>query len=292
LALLLRRTLTLLRLRSCLALLLRGSLTLLRLRKRLALLLLLLLRSHFALLWRYLALLLRGSLALLRLRKRLALLLRRSLTLLRLRNCLALLLLRSRLALLLLRNPLALLLLRRSLTLLLLRSRLALLLLLYSPIGCPQRRWSTHIAISRKWLPDSHIGRAAMIGIGKLGAVSAGGTLILHLSTHGRRVRLMHRYKLRRTRRRPDTTRTAVITHAGVVGVVVHRAAVDVVHHRDVDVIDRTVVIEMAAAPVTALVAESYVAIAVIDAAVVADVLAPVARVKPVGVIPVAPGTQ
>ena len=290
LALLLRRTLTLLRLRSCLALLLRGSLTLLRLRKRLALLLLLL-RSHFALLWRYLALLLRGSLALLRLRKRLALLLRRSLTLLRLRNCLALLLLRSRLALLLLRSPLAPLLLRRSLTLLLLRSRLALLLLLllYNPIRSLQRRWSSYIAIGRKRMADSHIGRAAMIRTGKLGPVGSGGTLILHLSTHGRSVRLMHRRQLRRMRRRPDTTRSAVITHAGVVGVAGHRAAVDVVHQRDVDVVDRAVVVEVASTPVTALVAVSNVAITVVDAAIVADVLTPVAWVKPVEVIPVAP---
>ncbi len=60
-------------------------------------------------------------------------------------------------------------------------------------------------------------------------------------------------------------------------------------HHRDVDVVDGAVVIEVASAPVTALVAESHVAKAVVDAAIVADVLAPVARVKPVGVIPVAP---
>jgi hypothetical protein len=45
----------------------------------------------------------------------------------------------------------------------------------------------------------------------------------------------------------------------------------------------------MAAAPVAALVAESDVAIAVIDAAIVADVRAPVATVKTVAVIVVAP---
>jgi hypothetical protein len=64
---------------------------------------------------------------------------------------------------------------------------------------------------------------------------------------------------------------------------------VDVVHHRDVDVVDRAIVVEMASAPVTALVAVSTIAEAVVDAAIVADVLAPVAGVKPVSVIPVAP---
>jgi len=92
-----------------------------------------------------------------------------------------LLLLRSCLPLLLLRGRLALLLLRSCLALLLLRSRLPLLLLLYIPIGCPQRRWSLHVAIGRKRLPDSHIGRAAMIRTGKLGPVGAGSSLILHL---------------------------------------------------------------------------------------------------------------
>ncbi len=45
----------------------------------------------------------------------------------------------------------------------------------------------------------------------------------------------------------------------------------------------------MAAAPIAALVAVADVAKAVIDTAIVADVLAPITRVKPIGVIPVAP---
>ena len=84
---------------------------------------------------------------------------------------------RCRLALL--RNRLVLL--RSCLVLGLLRRRLMLLLLRYSPIGSLQRRWCFHVAIGRKRLADSHIGRAAMIRIGKLGPVGAGSTLILHL---------------------------------------------------------------------------------------------------------------
>jgi hypothetical protein len=45
----------------------------------------------------------------------------------------------------------------------------------------------------------------------------------------------------------------------------------------------------VAAAPVAALVAKADVTKAVIDTAIVADVLTPVARIKAVGVVPVAP---
>lgn len=102
-------------------------------------------------------------------------------------------------------------------------------------------------------------------------------------------MRLTHRRQLRRPRRCPDASGSAVITYAGAVRVASHRAAIDVVHQGDVHVVDRAVVVEMAAAPVTALVAVSYVAKAVVDAAIVADVLAPVAWVKSVYVIPEAP---
>ena len=99
----------------------------------------------------------------------------------------------------------------------------------------------------------------------------------------------MHRRQLRGPRPHLETTRSAVETHMGVVHVAGDRAAIDVVHHRGVDVVDRAVVVEVASAPVTALVAVAGVAEAVVDAAIVADVLAPVARVIPVEVIPVAP---
>ncbi len=184
-----------------------------------------------------------------------------------------------------------LLLLWRRLMLLLLWCRLVLLLLLlHSPIGFLQCRRCFHVAIGRKRLADSHVGRAAMIRIGKLGLVGAGSTLILHLRRHRCSVRLMHCRQFRRPRRRPDASRSAVVTHMGVVVVNDgHRAAVNVVHHGDVHVVDGAVVVEMAGAPVATLVAVSYVAIAIVDAAIVADVLAPIAGIKPVGVIPVAP---
>jgi hypothetical protein len=164
------------------------------------------------LLWRCL-MLLRNRLTLLR--SRLMLLLRCRLAWLLLWRCLMLLrdrltFLRSCLVLLLwfrltlLRSRLALLLLWRCLMLLLLWCRLVLLLLLHSPIGSLQRGRCFHVAIGRERLADCHIGRAAMICAGKLGLVGAGGTLILHLGCHRRRVRLMHCRQFRRPRRRMD----------------------------------------------------------------------------------------
>ena len=56
-----------------------------------------------------------------------------------------------------------------------------------------------------------------------------------------------------------------------------------------VDVIDRAVVVEVAATPITAFVAEAYIPKTVVDAAIVADMSAPVAAVKAVAVMIEAP---
>jgi hypothetical protein len=88
-----------------------------------------------------------------------------------------------------------------------------LLLLVYFPIGCPQCRRSFHIAVCRKRLFDGHIGRSTMIRTGKLGAVGAGGALILELSSHGRSMRLAHRHHLRGPRRNMEPTGSAVVAH-------------------------------------------------------------------------------
>jgi hypothetical protein len=57
----------------------------------------------------------------------------------------------------------------------------------------------------------------------------------------------------------------------------------------DIEVVHRAVVVEVATTPITALVPEADVAEAVVDAAIVADVPAPVAAVKAVAVMPEAP---
>jgi hypothetical protein len=60
-------------------------------------------------------------------------------------------------------------------------------------------------------------------------------------------------------------------------------------HRGGIDVVNRAVVVEVTAAPIAALVANTDVAKTIIDTAIVADVLTPIAGVKSVGVIRVAP---
>src|ERR1700733_2740548 len=99
-----------------------------------------------------------------------------------------------------------------------------------------------------------------------------------------------------------DSAGTAVIADprvvCGVVGVVVDDCGVvDVVPLVHIHTIDAAVVIEMSLVPIPSLVSKSYIAEAVIDAAVVADVWSPVAAIErvvtmPAVVAPIAGGPQ
>ena len=291
LTLLLRSSLTL-RLWCCLTLLLRCSLALLLLLRHLALLRLGL---------RHLALLLRlhgGHLMLLLHRGHLMLLLRhpgRLALLLRLlhpgRLALLLLLLAPRhLMLLLLRHPRLLLLLERPLVLCLHRLALALLVLRVSLVARLDLRRHADIVIGLKGLVDGHAGRAAMVDIGKLSPVAASNVLVLELRPHGRSMLLVASRQLGGPSSDLQPTRSAVEADTDAAPVLVaHWAVIDVVYDVDVDIVVRTVVVEMAAAPVAALVAKSYIAKAVVYAAIVADVGTPVAAVKAVAVMVIAP---
>ena len=70
---------------------------------------------------------------------------------------------------------------------------------------------------------------------------------------------------------------------------IAHGALVDVVHDGDIDIVVRAVVVEVAAAPVATLVADADISKSVVDAAIVADVGAPVATVKAIAVMVVTP---
>ncbi len=290
LALLRRSRLTLLRLGS-LALLLRrsrltllhlGSLALLLRRSRLTLLHLgrLLMRYILTLLF----LLLNGR----------ALLLRSRLPLLLFRNRLALLRLRLRLPLLLrLRSRLSLLLLRDSLPLLLWRGSLPLLLLRNLLRAHRLRCWRRHIAVCGKRPVDGHCGRASVIDVGKLSPVRARGAFVLHLRCHRRRMRFAQCLQFRRPGSHLNATGATVEAYPGFASAPpANRVLVDVMHDVVVDIVDRAVVIEVAAAPVTALVSKAHVAETVVDAAIIAYVPTPVAAIKAVPVMPEAPVTR
>lgn len=84
--------------------------------------------------------------------------------------------------------PLRILPLLRSLALSLLRTLL---------ITHPLRRGGRYISVGRKGPIDGHAGRASMVDIGKLSPIGGGGTLILHLLRHGRRMRFSQRIQFR-----------------------------------------------------------------------------------------------
>ncbi len=267
-------------------LLLGRSLTLLR-RRRLVLLLgcslTLLLRCGLALLLR------RRSLALLRRRRSLTLLLQRcSLALLLRRRSLTLLLRRCSLTLLLRRRSLTLLLRRRSLALLLLRCRLALLLLLYSRGTDRRSRRDPDVAISRKGPTGGDAGWLAMVHVGKLSTIGAGRTLILQLGTHGSRMLFMQRRQFRWPGAHLDAARSAVEADA-ILAPAGNVVVVDVPLHREIEVVDGSVVVEVAATPIAALIAEADVSKSVVNAAIEAHMPTPIATMKAVAIILVAP---
>jgi len=153
-----------------------------------------------------------------------------------------------------------------------------------------QSRGSAYGAIGRKRLADNQTGGAPLVAMRKLRPVGAGYTLILHLGVHGCGVCLAASRQLCRSGTGLQSTRSAIETHAGASAVVLNDAAVvDVMHDGDVHIVDGAVVIKMSAAPIASLVTDSDVAKAVVDAAIEADVGAPVATIKAVAVMPVAP---
>jgi hypothetical protein len=124
-------------------------------------------------------------------------------------------------------------------------------------------------------LADNQAGWAAVIDGCELGAIGAGCVLILDLGMHGRSMRFAQRGKIRWNGTSPDAALAAVEAYPNVV----HRngVAVDVVDHGVIDIVHSAVVEEMTGVPIASLVAGAPVAIAVVDAAVEADVGPPIA---------------
>ena len=103
---------------------------------------------------------------------------------------------------------------------------------------------------------------------------------------------LMARGLFRSVRTCVHSTPAAVIADVVVGGVVDHGFVVDVVNIRDVDVVHRAVVVEGSVVPISALIADAAITEAVVDAAVEADLRAPVAIIPGVGVATPAPITR
>lgn len=161
---------------------------------------------------------------------------------------------------------------------LLLLNSLTLLMLLRRLIAHLRRCRDFHVVIGGKRLIDGHISWTAMIDVRKLSAVGAGTMLIPHLRPHGRGMLLTPRRLFRRPCLHLYAARSAIEAHSlAAAAVIAHGAVVNIVHEGDIHVVVGTVVVEIAAAPVAALVAKADVTKAIIDAAIVADVRTPVA---------------
>jgi hypothetical protein len=95
--------------------------------------------------------------------------------------------------------------------------------------------------------------------------------------------------ELRRTGPHLDASRAVVTDIGDVGGLVDDGVVVDIVHYRCVHVVDGAVIGEVVVVPVAALISESNVAEAVVDAAIVADVAAPITAVEAVTALNEAP---
>ena len=88
------------------------------------------------------------------------------------------------------------------------------------------------------------------------------------------------------------STRAAVITDVIVGGVVDYGLVVDIVNVRDVHVIHRAVVVEGAVSPISALIADTTITKAVVDATVEPNLSSPVAAIPSIGIVTPTPVTR
>jgi hypothetical protein len=100
----------------------------------------------------------------------------------------------------------------------------------------------------------------------------------LNLSAHGRDPRIMHHGQLLWRGPRLNSAAPAVVADP-IAAVVWHLVVVDIVNDVDVNVRYRPVVAKPALIPIGAIIPAAGISIAVIDAAIVADVRTPITRV-------------
>src|ERR1035437_5809780 len=129
-----------------------------------------------------------------------------------------------------------------------------------------------------------------MVYGGKLRPVGAGDVLILDLCPHRRSMLFMTSRQFRGSGAHLQSALPAVEAHTDATAAIIARGTVvNVMHNRYIHIVVGAVVIESPPPPVAPLVADPDIAEAVIDAAIEADMRAPVATVKPIAVIVVAP---
>lgn len=161
-----------------------------------------------------------------------------------------------------------------------LRSRL-----LSRPVGHGMYHWRTDhrsgmdIAIRLKRLGGHKHRRTSVINSGELCPICCGSATQLKLCAHRRGMRSAKRCDLGRRRAHSNSVWAAVIADAVVDDGPVddNRAVIDVLNVHTAEIVDLAVVGELITVPVSALIADASVAHPIIDAAVEADISAPVA---------------
>ena len=142
------------------------------------------------------------------------------------------------------------------------------------------------------WLGGCSHRRAPVVHRRQERVVGAGSVYMLGLQCRGRAVLLVGRCFFRRRWPCGDSTSSAVIADVVERRVVDDGFAVNIVNVRDIHVACRAVIVERSAVPISALITETAIAEAVVDAAVKADTPAPIAFIPGVGVVTPAPVTR
>ena len=146
--------------------------------------------------------------------------------------------------------------------------------------------WSGNACLRGHRLGDCHVLRVSAIGLGKRGLVGPGRRRVLRLDAGWSRVLVACGYLFRRLCGVLNAMGTAAIGDVVIVGdgVILDNRSVIVsgVNSVLIDARDRGVIAEVVALPVAAGVADAPVAVAVVHAAIVADVAAPIAAMEPV----------
>lgn len=137
----------------------------------------------------------------------------------------------------------------------------------------------------RDWLGRHNNGRTSVIDGSKLLTVLCGLLPLLYLRCHRGNALLACCSEFRRQRTARDASRPSVagaacsVVNRGVVDDRIRYRAVVYVNVGDGHVVDRAVVVETIAAPIPALISDACVTIPIINAAIVADMRAPIAVV-------------
>ncbi len=111
---------------------------------------------------------------------------------------------------------------------------------------------------------------------------------VLYLRSHRRCARLMRYGQLLRSGPRINSATPAVVTDP-VMPPMRHRMVVNIVDSRGIHVRHRAIIVKPAVIPIGAIIAAARVSIAVIDAAIVADVRTPIAGMPEISTVIVAP---